>query len=80
MPWCQVLEKVVPAGLLEDFEKYTLFFEDTMSGDFLMFSWEKLRANVPGLLPECPNLFASRGVEIEEMQSQVLIIIFDNFL
>ena len=25
MPWCQVLEKVVLAGLLEDFEKYTFF-------------------------------------------------------
>ena len=38
----------------------SFFFKDTMSGDFLMFSWEKLRANVPGLLPEgteCPNLF-----------------------
>ena len=56
MPWCQVLEEVVPAGLLEDFEKL-FFFEDTMSGDFLMFSWENLRADVPGLLLEGPNVF-----------------------
>ena len=39
MPWGQVLEKVVPAKLLEDSEKLHIdvFVEENMSDDFLTF-------------------------------------------